>query len=672
MSAERKPNALIHATSPYLLQHAYNPVAWQEWNDAALAQAKAEGKPILVSIGYSSCHWCHVMEHQSFENEDIAALMNEYFVCIKVDREERPDIDHVYMDAVQAMGMNGGWPLNVFLTPDQKPFYGGTYFPPANWAQVLTQIHKAYQQRRGDILKSADSLAEHLANNNQGFLRKKTEKQLADQLDAMYNSLAAQFDHDDGGLSKAPKFIMPTVWLWLLRYHYVTRNDTALQHTLFTLKKIAAGGIYDQIGGGFARYSVDRFWFAPHFEKMLYDNAQLLSLYSEAYLITRDESFRQVIEQTITWLERDMRASAGAFYSALDADSEGVEGKYYCWTKPEIQKLLGADAEIFCDYYGVTDAGNWEHGMNILKRDEADDVVASHHGITTQQLVSTIRKGGDLLMQARSKRIAPGLDDKIITGWNAMTVTGLTDAYHALGEPRYLALAQQAMTFLLTELTDGSILYRSFKGKRSSTTGFLEDYAFMIQGLTNLYLADWNEAWLHRAEKLLNATLENFLDTTDDYFHFSSKQSTALIANKKEMLDNVIPASNSVMAMNLFQLGTLLDRDDWKQHAERMASGLGEFIVSEPNYMSNWGMAWMQIQRSFTEVAITGPDSLQEKQKMRSHFLPLALVYGTSTRSDLPLLRDKSMDQETMFYVCENKTCYQPVRTVAEALAQIR
>ncbi|HLZ16781.1 MAG TPA: thioredoxin domain-containing protein, partial [Cyclobacteriaceae bacterium] len=358
------PNKLIHATSPYLLQHAHNPVNWQEWGGESLAEAKHADKPILVSIGYSSCHWCHVMERESFENKDVARIMNEGFVCIKVDREERPDIDHIYMEAVQAMGMNGGWPLNVFLTPDQKPFYGGTYFPPQNWVRLLVQIAKTFEVKRSEINQSAEDLANHLQRSDLDRFAREADTEIfkREKLDQAFDILRLKFDAKRGGIDKAPKFVMPTAWLWLLRYHFVSKNDEALDMVLLTLKQITRAGLYDQLGGGFSRYSVDGEWFAPHFEKMLYDNAQLLSLYAEAYSVTKDGHFKSIVYETVGWLQREMMHPDGGFYSALDADSDGAEGKFYTWTWKEMESAVGGALESVAQYFHCTPNGNWEHG----------------------------------------------------------------------------------------------------------------------------------------------------------------------------------------------------------------------------------------------------------------------------------------------------------------------
>lgn len=667
-------NRLIHSTSPYLLQHANNPVDWYEWGNEALTKAKAEDKPILVSIGYSSCHWCHVMEHESFEKENVAEVMNKFFVCIKVDREERPDIDQIYMDAVQAMGTNGGWPLNVFLTPDQKPFFGGTYFPQVNWIQVLTNIHQAYQSKREDIYSSAEALTNHLANQGINQFRKKADQaDFIGSLNSMYTQLENKFDRNWGGLDRAPKFIMPSIWLWLLRYWKISKNEIALQHTLFTLKRIGHGGIYDQIGGGFARYSVDGEWFAPHFEKMLYDNAQLLSLYSEAYTISRDDYFKSIVYETVEWLQREMTHTDGGFYSALDADSEGVEGKYYIWTHEELVHVIGEPhGTLVADYFEATHSGNWEHGASILKQIETIQPLLEHYKVSETELKSIIQSAKQKLLTVRSNRIKPGLDDKILTGWNAMTISGLIDAYHAFGDEKILNAAKKNALFIQNNLTEGNRLYRSFKGKRSTTEGFLEDYTYVIQAYIKLYQACFDESWLQRAKELTEFTMENFFDKQESYFYFTSAQSEKLITRKKEIFDNVIPASNGIMAQNLFHLGTLLDREEWKEIAVSMTTDLSHLIYNEPNYMSNWGIVLAEIKHGMAEVAFTGKDYLNLKNEFKSSYQPFSLLMGTPTESKLPLLADKVTRNDTsMIYVCYDKTCKLPVTTVEEALKQV-
>lgn len=656
------PNRLIHATSPYLLQHAHNPVDWYEWSTEALEKAKAEDKPILVSIGYSSCHWCHVMERESFEHETIAALMNKHFVCIKVDREERPDIDQVYMEAVQAMQQNGGWPLNVFLTPDQKPFYGGTYFPPQNWAQLLRQIHQTFQVKRKEINESANDLVQHLQTSDlKRFAQQNETSFKQEHLDAMFQILASRYDKTWGGIEKAPKFVMPSIWLFLLRYYAATKNEAALEMVTHTLRQLALGGIYDQLGGGFARYSVDGEWFAPHFEKMLYDNAQLLSLYAEAYSITYESIFKETVYETVGWLKHDMLNPAGGFYSALDADSEGVEGKFYTWTESELQNVLGNDTERLMQHFQSTAEGNWEHGRNILRRDPQTTIAESDE----------IKKLKSKLLAERSKRIRPGLDDKILTGWNAMTIQGLVDCYKAFQDEYFLKLALNGISFLEEHLI-GDKVYRVWKGKRSETEGFLEDYAFLIQAYTSLYQVTFNEGWLYKAHTWCKYVQQHFTDSEEGFFFYSSNTAEALIARKKEIFDNVIPGSNSVMARNLHQLGILLDREDWKTQARTMTTKLLHLITAEPVYTCHWAVLLSELIHAPTEVVIAGPEALTLRKEIHQYYLPFIHTAGSTNESTLPLLENRLPKNGTLIYVCRNKTCQLPVDNVTEALNQIK
>jgi uncharacterized protein len=674
MIGTQKENRLIHSTSPYLLQHAYNPVDWYEWGEEALSKARSENKPILVSIGYSSCHWCHVMEREVFEKEDIAKIMNDYMVCIKVDREERPDIDSIYMEAVQAMGINGGWPLNVFLTPDQKPFYGGTYFPPDQWVNVLHGVKKGFTERRTEVDASADELANLLKIQETSRLKKAYEfTDLKTDLDKTFTKLASAFDKKWGGLDKAPKFIMPSIWLWMLRYHYVTDNPQALEQVRTTLQRIAWGGIYDQIGGGFARYSVDGYWFVPHFEKMLYDNAQLLTLYSEAYAVTSDELFKDIVFETFEWLRTEMAHPEGGFYSALDADSEGVEGKFYVWQKTEVDSILKDDAAVFSDFFNVKAEGNWEHGNNILIRTQPDEAFLASHSMTRDEWRARLRKGKEELLAIRDKRIRPGLDDKIITSWNAMATCGLCDAYKHFGEEKFLASAIKNMRFLEKELMDGATIFRSFKDKRSNTKGFLDDYAYVIQAYTRLYMATFDTYWIKRAEFFLNRTIEQFHDAEDGFFYYTGLESEKLIARRKELFDNVIPSSNSVMVQNLFYLGSILDNTHWKQLAEAIITPMAHLIINEPNYMSNWAIAYAEIKKGLVEVVLAGDDDKLLYKKLMASFQPFAVTVGPDEENYIALAQGKrKVNGEPTIYVCFNKTCQRPVHDPAEALEQIK
>ncbi len=656
-----KPNRLIKATSPYLLQHALNPVDWFEWNEEALTKAQQENKPILVSIGYSSCHWCHVMEKQSFENEDIAALMNEFFVCIKVDREERPDIDQVYMEAVQAMGANGGWPLNVFLTPDQKPFFGGTYFSPKAWAQVLININKAYNDKREQVLASAEELRSILTSNDiERFKQNNSINDLKQELEQAYQSTAPKFDKTWGGIDKAPKFIMPSVWQWMLRYYKLTNNDEALSHLNLTLKRILYGGIYDQVGGGFARYSVDREWFAPHFEKMLYDNAQLLSLYAEAYALTKDTEYKRAVEETFAWLEREMKDTGGAYYAALDADSEGEEGKFYVWTDAELKSVLKENYAAAINHFECTADGNWEHGNNILKR-KVDSQLDS-------ELLNKIKSA---LLTVRDKRPKPGLDDKILSGWNSLTVIGLTDAYRYLQDEKYLSAAKGIINFIEKKLLIGNTLFRSYKDKTSATEAFLDDYASLIAAYIAMHQVSLDDSYLAKAKDLTASVLDKFFDNTDGFFYYSSKQD--LIARKKEVFDNVISSSNSMMARNLILLGQVFEHDHYLHLAEGMIKALAHVLRSELNYTANWGMAAMELYHTRAEVVVAGKKWHEKVNSLQAEFLPFTLIMQASESGILSLAKGKTNEESDLkVYVCFNKTCKLPVNTIEEALQQIQ
>jgi hypothetical protein len=661
MANTNKPNRLIKSTSPYLKQHAFNPVDWFEWGSEAFQKALAEDKPILLSIGYSSCHWCHVMAHQSFEDNDIAQLMNEHFVCIKLDREERPDVDQIYMEAVQAMQQNGGWPLNVFLTPQQKPFFGGTYFPPKNWAQLLLQINKAFKEKRKEIEVSANDLSSHLSLSDLDRFRNQPTNQTIskEMLDNMFGILESRIDFTNGGLDKAPKFIMPSIWLFLARYYDLSKNDQALEILQLTLNKIAAGGIYDQIRGGFARYSVDGEWFAPHFEKMLYDNGQLLSLYSEAFQLTKNETYKNIVYETVSWLTAEMTSPEGGFYSALDADSEGEEGKFYTWTYPELKEVLQNSTEDVVHYYGATHEGNWEQGRNILKRTSEDSLHPESN------------KFNELLLEARNKKIKPGLDDKILTGWNAITIQGLTDAYRAFGDTHFLELAEKAIACIEANLIVNDKLFRSFNIERSAVTGFLDDYAFLIQAYISLYQVTFNERYIREASRWCTLSITQFLDSEEGFFYYNSSLAESLIARKKEIFDNVIPSSNSVMARNLYQLSIVLDKPEWQELSLNMISRLTHLIQSEPVYMCHWALLASEVANGLTEVAIVGKNSDALRMELQKKYLPFTFVTGTHDKSTMPLLSDKEVGNQTMLFVCKNKTCKLPVHTVNEALQQM-
>ena len=676
-------NQLQYETSPYLLQHAENPVDWYPWGDEALEKAIREDKPLLVSIGYSACHWCHVMEHESFEKEGVARVMNEHFVCIKVDREERPDIDAIYMDAVQAMGVQGGWPLNVFLMPDTKPFYGVTYLPQQRWLNLLASIQGAFIDQRDDLAQSAEGFTRelNLSDAERYGLSKNDPLFAPEMLEGLYQQVIVKADDEKGGMRRAPKFPMPTVWRFLLRYYAVSGNEAALEQVKLTLDRMALGGIYDQLGGGFARYSTDADWFAPHFEKMLYDNGQLLTLYAEAYSLTKSPLYKHVVYQTIAFAQRELLSPEGGFYSALDADSEGVEGKFYTFTTPELRETLGEDYNWFADLYNLTETGNWEPGHNepactILHRTQTDETFASRMDWTLAELNVRLDATHTRLLRLRNGRVRPGLDDKILCSWNGLMLKGLATAYRVFGEPEFLTLALRLGFFLLKNMRDNrnQRLWHSYKKGRAKQAGFLEDYAAVIDGLLALYQATFSENWLTEADRLTQYVLANFSDDyvddltgPDPLFFFTDKNSEDLIARRKELFDNVIPASNSIMAENLYVLSLLLGQDTYADRADQMLGRVQPLVQQNADYLTNWAALFALRARPTAEIAITGPDADQLRAEIDAQFYPNKVLCGTTDKSSLPLLEQRGpIDGKTAVYVCYNRACQLPVTSVTE------
>lgn len=662
-------NRLAKSSSPYLLQHAENPVDWYPWGEEALSKAKNEDKPILVSIGYSSCHWCHVMAHESFEDSATGDIMNRHFVNIKIDREERPDIDQIYMDAVQKMGINGGWPLNVFLMPDQKPFYGGTYFPKEGWQKLLQSINEAFENNRDKLEESAKHFTSAIDTSEmQQYSLKDGDFQFSKaQVDAVFTTLSKRFDNRWGGFQKAPKFVMPSVWEMLAIQYSRTQNPQALDHFDFTLKAIANGGIYDHVGGGFARYSVDAEWHVPHFEKMLYDNGQLLSLYAKAYKITGNKLYDQILNETISWMEREMLDESGGFYAALDADTEGEEGKFYVWSYEEIQELAGDDFDLVKEYFDVSQGGNWEE-KNVLRRLKSHEEYATAFGESDTDLQRKIDDFKSKALKVRDERIRPGLDSKLIAGWNGLALSGLCEAYQATGNERFLALANRNAEFL-NSLVENNKLCRF---PTSGMEGFLEDYAAVIQGFLDYYQTSFEESYLHSAQKLAERALENFYDIEEGLFHFTGNEAESLIARKKEIFDNVIPASNSIMARNLFYLGTLTYNDSLHQQARDMVARVIPLLTKEPEYLSKWTSLALEMSDDFAEVVIIGPEFKKFAAQINSKFLPSKVISASASENDLAMFQHKTMvDGKTTIFVCYNRACKLPVTSVDEALEQL-
>lgn len=674
MTAKKTANKLIEASSPYLLQHAYNPVQWQQWGADSLAEAKDNNKPIIVSIGYSACHWCHVMEHECFENEAIAAIMNRYFVCIKIDREERPDLDAIYMEAVQAMGINRGWPLNVFLMPNLKPFYGGTYFPAAQWTALLENIANAFRDHEHELLQSADEFAAHIQRSEIERFKLNESEANAPQLnlvESQFTQLSKGFDTTWGGLQRVPKFPLPSIWSWLCQYAHNFKDADALEHLTLTLDKMSMGGLYDCVVGGFSRYSVDGEWFAPHFEKMLYDNAQLLTVYSEAYSLTKKKDYLQVINQTIDWLNIELTHPLGGFYSALDADSEGIEGKFYTYTTSELKAILGSSFLEFSTIYNITEGGNWEHSVNILFRTSTWELLSAQLDYEkAEELIQKNAEWMEILKQYRAERIRPGLDDKILVSWNALTISGLASAYRATGNKQALVLAERAMAFLLDNCLEGSQLFHAWKTDKAYQQAFLEDYAAVIQALYQLYQCNFNEGYLYTAEILTNYTLQNFYDEEEGFFFFA-EENKELIARKKEIFDNVIPASNSIMAHNLYWLGLLLENESYSKLSDSMVAKVSKALQADVSFMSNWAQLYQAMATTTVEIAILGPEAFEIAKELDTHYWPNKVVCASTTESGLPLMANRWVQNQTLIYVCYNKACQKPVHTVAEALADI-
>ncbi|PWH85433.1 thioredoxin domain-containing protein [Brumimicrobium oceani] len=665
-------NELINSSSPYLLQHAHNPVNWVEWSDVAFEKAKNENKLILISVGYSACHWCHVMERESFENEEVAALMNEYLVCIKVDREERPDVDQIYMNAVQLMTQQGGWPLNCFALPDGRPIYGGTYFKKDQWMSIIEQLWSTYKKDRKRVLEYAKQLTDGVINSELIEAVESKEEFEPARLEELVQKWKQNFDFDEGGNNRAPKFPMPNNWEFLLNYGVIKNDKTILNHAHKTIRKMALGGIYDQLGGGFSRYSVDDLWKVPHFEKMLYDNGQLLSLYAKAYQHSGNALYKDVLDQTIAWLLREMRHSDNGFYSALDADSEGIEGKYYTWKKEELKAILGDDFEWFAEFYNINPKGYWEEGVYILLRSFTKKEWCELKKINLEDFEKQISEVHEKLNKARNKRIRPGLDDKQLTAWNAMTVKGLVDAGLALQNETYIQEAKNTANWILEHQMNEETgqLFRTRKDGVSKINGFLEDYANVIDTFIALYEATFEVIWIEKANQIMDFTIAHFFDDQSKMFFFTDKD-TDLLTRKLEVNDNVIPASNSIMARNLFRLSKLNHLTKYREMSQQMLSNIYDLMPAYGSGYSNWAMLALSFTEKFYEVAITGENSTEKRFELGNYYIPNALFAG-GKEMNIPFLEDKSFTQESTIYVCENFSCQAPTQSLEETVLKLK
>ncbi len=675
MQAKKFTNKLANETSPYLLQHAHNPVDWYPWGEEAFERAKAEDKPVLVSIGYSACHWCHVMEHESFEDEKIAAMMNELFINIKVDMEERPDVDQIYMNFVQLTTGRGGWPMNVFLTPNKQPFYGGTYFPPTSrynmpsWPQILMSISDAYANKRDELENSANEIVRELQRLTASEIS--IEGLSNEILDSAFNNYTRTFDAVNGGFGGAPKFPPAMSLEFLLRYHYRTGNDMALQIVRQTCDKMARGGIYDQIGGGFHRYAVDAIWLVPHFEKMLYDNAQLVRVYLHLFQVTGEDLYMRIAVETLDYVLREMTDGSGGFYSSQDADSEGVEGKFFVWTPGEIVEVLGEkDAAIFNAYFDVTLHGNFEE-KNILNLKRESSAIAAELGIAVEELIEVVERGRKKLYKVREGRIKPGRDEKVLTAWNGLMLAAFADAAGVLGSGRYLEAAKKNADFILAHLQANGTLLRTWKDGKAKLNGYIEDYANLADGLLKLFEVSGENRYFKEAQRLADTMIAEFWDEENGGFYFTSNDHEALIVRNKDFNDNATPSGNSVGADVLLRLTRISGDERYERFSVTI---LKHAATKIRQYPQGFGRALAAIEFYLAdkkEVVVIGPKGNDLEREVLSRYLPNVVTILSDDpetgRSELSLLAGRGMiDGKAAAYVCENYVCAQPVTSVNE------
>ena len=675
---------LINENSPYLLQHAHNPVNWYAWGDEALQKAKVENKIILVSIGYSACHWCHVMERESFENETVAKQMNENFVNIKIDREERPDLDHIYMEAVQAISGSGGWPLNVFLTPDCKPFYGGTYFPPvrafnrSSWPEVLNAIARSWKEKKNEIESQADNLIAHLQQSNnlgETLAPENNTVFTKENCAVMAENILKQADKEWGGFGKAPKFPQTFTIQYLLQYYYYSSNKDVLQQGLLSLDKMLQGGIFDHVGGGFARYSTDNEWLAPHFEKMLYDNALLVNVICDAYQITKHVKYKNAIRKTIGFIQSEMLDKEGGFYAALDADSEGVEGKFYVWNKEEIDITLGIDATVFCDFFDITAKGNWEE-KNIIRILKNIEIFSIEKNIAENELEITLNNCLQKLLTQRNKRIRPVTDDKILLGWNALMITALCKAAAALNDESYKNSAVNTMKFILQKFrknNSGAEFFHTYKNGIAKHPAFLDDYAYMIQACIQLQEITSDTDYLDLAEEITLFVTANFLDEETGYFFFTNKSQPDIILRKKEVYDGATPSGNSIMAENLFYLSIVFDNTGWYTIAEKITTSLSNAIIRYPTSFGIWASLILKNTLGLNELVIKGKDFALLRNRLLQEYIPGKILQAGEGEENerFPMLKGKISGDKTLIYLCRQYSCKSPVNSLTELMGQV-
>lgn len=667
-------NELHKESSPYLLQHKANPVFWKSWNDISLAQAQKENKLIVISVGYAACHWCHVMEHETFQDKEVASLMNKHFVSIKVDREERPDIDAVYMRAVQLMNKQGGWPLNVVALPGGQPVWGGTYFRKDQWINALDQLAAMWEETPGKMLDYADNLKKAL-NNLTELVEQPLDKD-AQLLPALIEKWSRSFDLEFGGIARAPKFMMPTNYRFLMRYAHQQKDEKLLAFVDLTLTKMAYGGIFDVIDGGFSRYSVDMKWHVPHFEKMLYDNGQLLSLYSQAYKRTKNPLYKEVVEKTAAFIERVWLTDEGGFYASFDADSLNKnsikeEGAFYVWTKEELKAIFKADFELFSAIFSINTFGHWEEGNYVLIQEKPLESIARENKIALEDLIIKKKYFEQRLFELREHRRKPALDDKVITSWNAMTSRGFIEAYKAFGNQKYLALAIKNIEFIKQNIwSENGNLYRTYKNKTPRINAFIEDYAFVIDALIGLYEVTSEEKYLTDAKQLTDYSIDKFYDTQRGLFRYTSVDDASLVSENYEIEDNVIESPNAVMASNLYTLSIYFEQLHYLDICTRMLQ-LVIPNIDYPSAFSNWLDTYMNFNFGHKEIAICGDAALTHLKEINSRYYPELTVSATVKSSRLPFLRDKYATNILQFFICENQVCGLPLLHIKDVLNQL-
>ncbi len=667
-------NDLVDETSPYLQQHAHNPVNWKAWSPEIFDQAQKENKLVLISIGYSSCHWCHVMEKETFEDIEVAELMNKNFISIKVDREERPDVDQVYQTAIQLIGQSGGWPLNVIALPNGKPLYLGTYLPKEQWQQVLSKINQMYSDDPDKANEYANSLSQGIQEINLLEPSSEFERLTKEVLKSGVEIWKESWDTNLGGNKGQQKFMTPNSLNFLLDYAVLTDDKVALEHVKNTLDKIANGGIYDHVGGGFYRYSTDKYWKIPHFEKMLYDNAQAISLYANAYKVFKEPSFKNIVYQTIGYLEREMKNQDGGYYATLDADSDGEEGKYYVWSTEELQSVLGSDMPLFASYYNIDEANAWEENKYVLYTNGHNfalkDGFLKENDISTEAFATLKIGWNEKLLKARSERIRPTTDDKIITSWNALLIKGFSDAYAVFGEEAFLESAISTYDFIKTKSYFEGHLLHSYKEGSKRTEGFLEDYAFFIDASLQLYQATLDPTYINFSAELTEIVKKDFSDAASGMFTFNKDQQ--LISKIIKTNDGDIPSPNSVMAHNLLQLGHVKYNLEYIKQSKTMLTTLLPLVTEYTDGYAHWSSLLLHVTHPYFEIAVVGKDAEKLMAELRAKHLPNALIVGSTTASEAPLFKDRYFEDTTYIYVCQNSTCKLPVKTVDEALVQLR